>query len=289
MGYTALELAPSDFFAPSRANTISTVETDESEDESNFGDVEEDSGSDRPKVALRPTAKRRARQTRSRRSSKAASVVVEFLDREDLEDDDNATIVSPESLLPVPPSGKGVDLDEKQAASFADFLQRAWAQFQPTQLRAPPIPQLPGMPGWVFPVFVPIQAWPPFRSEKHGDGKKCEGEEEDGSQTMRAYWDSWMAQMGAAMARQGPMSPTEPAVPLSKVTEEEVPSVPIAPTPVAPRPSLLKRFGYSQRSIKVPEKEVKAFSYKPKSKLLVKKGRLRMIDPNLGFVLTPHS
>lgn len=276
MGYTALELAPSDFFAPSRAITPSPSEmgTDESEDESHFGDVEEDSGSDRLKLAHKSTHKHRARQTRAQRPSKAASIVAELSDPED---DDNATIVSPESLLPLPPSGKAVDLDEKQVASFADFLQRTWTQLQPTQLRAPPFPQLPGMPAWVFPIFVPMQAWPPFRSEKHSDTKKEQCLEEDGSQTMRAYWDSWLAQMGSAMARQGQMDSSKSAAPSDNPTETEGGhlTVPVAPTPVAPKPSLLRRLGYSQsqRSIKVPEKEVIAFSYKSKSKSLVKKGK----------------
>ena len=287
MGYTALELAPEDFFAPSRAMTPSaSLQIDESDDESHFGDVEEeDSGCERRKRPSKAiSSRRRIRQSRSRRSSKPASIALapEPSDREDPEFDDNATIVSPEPLMPSPGAGLGKedcgsnlnDVDEKQAAAasfaFANFVQRAWAQFQPRAVKqnlgrnALPIP-FPGVPAWAFPVFVPMQAWPPFRNDRRHHGENGEkgsaGHEEDG------YNYGWLAQMGQAeLEASGKLEDSSATIP--------VPAP--APVPSKSSSSLLKRFGYphAKRTTSVPapvsETEVKAYSYRPRSKSVVK-------------------
>lgn len=265
VGYTAMELAPEGFFDPPRADNGSRNE--ESDDESNFGDVEEDSGPE-SRPPSRAHLRRRARHPRSRRSSRPASAVVSdasdvenhFDNRAITEDDDNATIVSPDTL-PIPDApGKDATLDEKQAASFAAYLQRAWAQFTPPHLR-PQMPQLPGVPAWIFPVFVPIQAWPPFRKKRHNkrsDEKRVATEGE--VHPTQASWENWMTQMEA-----------DHHVPISGKTglAEDVADPPIAPTPSSSR-SLLRRFGYSKKRLEISEKEIQAYSYRPKSKAPVK-------------------
>ncbi|KAH8119263.1 hypothetical protein DFH11DRAFT_1501793 [Phellopilus nigrolimitatus] len=295
MGYTAVELASEDFFG--HVHSSEESQSEESDEESHFGDVEEDSGEgSRPQS--RVPFRRRIRHPRSRRPSKPVSIASDGSDVEQAfdpraaaEDDDNATVVSPE-CLPMPDQPhKDATMDEKQAATFAEFLQRAWAQFNPPHLmpQMPHMPQLPGMPAWVFPVFVPMQAWPPFRTEKRG--KEHNGKEEtadtDGPRSpgneWRASWEKWMAQMSAAMARQNQLAGTTADVsvdvekPLQseakldgKLDAAEVATVlPVTPAPVASR-SILRRFGYGQQPVQVTEKEVKAYSYRPKSKSLVK-------------------
>ncbi|EJD03106.1 uncharacterized protein FOMMEDRAFT_20270 [Fomitiporia mediterranea MF3/22] len=272
MGYTALELAPDDFFGAPREYYETPSEI--SDDESNFGDVEEDSGSE-SRSRSRMQSRRRVRLPRSRRSSKPASVVAsDVSDVEEpfdahaaAEDDDNATVVSPEALPMSDTVGKDATIDEKQAASFAAYLQRAWAQFHPPPLRAP-IPQLPGMPAWVFPVFVPMQAWPPFRNGRHdrgNDEKKLA--EEDDAPSSPPTWEEWMAQMGemGAEGLEKPLSSKE----ANLDADEVVPEPPVAPAPTASR-SILRRFRYKQRPVQVSEQEIQSYTYRPKNKALTK-------------------
>ena len=248
--------------------------------------------------------RRRLRHSRSRRSSKPASVVSDASDVEEpfdydaaADDDDNATVVSPDSLPSPDGPGKEASLDEKQAASFAAFLQRAWTQFQAPHLM-PQMPQLPGMPAWVFPVFVPMQAWPPFRTERREDmsedKEKLDGEESAKSNDFRAMW----TQMAAMMARQQneytSHTGDKVSIPPAKVLYDDTklpspveapvevepagePTVP--PAPVASR-SILRRFRSKQTPAEVPEHDVQAYTYRPtKTKAVVKavkKGEIQL-------------
>ncbi|THH09385.1 hypothetical protein EW145_g2047 [Phellinidium pouzarii] len=284
MGYTASELAPEGFFSHTHSSSESVSE--ESDDESNFGDAEEDSGEEsRPRSRVH--FRRRVRHSLSRHSSMPASSVAsdaeEPLDlHATAEDDDNTTVVSPESLPMLDASGKDTAIDDKQAASFADFLQRAWAQFQPPHLvpQIPHMPQFPGKPAWAFPVFVPMQAWPPFRTEKRGEEQYDKGKtlnvDGDGPRSpgneWRASWEKWMAQMSAAMARQNQLSVGVEQTLKAGANSDAVSDArdaSAAPTSVARR-SILRRFGYGERPLRVTESEVKAYSYRPRTKSLVK-------------------
>ncbi|KAL5528326.1 SPT23 [Sanghuangporus sanghuang] len=264
VGYTALELAPKGFFDPPRI--ANENRTEESDDESNFGDVEEDSGPD-SRPHSRTHFRRRVRHSRSRRSSRPASAVVsDASDAEDhfdirvaTEDDDNATVVSPDALTMPDAPGKDTTMDEKQAATFAAYLQRAWAQITPPHLR-PQMPQLPGVPAWIFPVFVPMQAWPPFRKKRHNKRSDEKREApEDEIHPSHTSWENWMTQMEA---EHRPISG-------KTVLAEDVAEPPVAPAPSSSR-SILRRFGYSQKQLQVSEKEIQAYSYRPKTKAPVK-------------------
>lgn len=252
IGRTAIELAPTGLFDPllTRSPLYTEASGSESDEESQWGDVEEDSG-DEDSVPVRSTnqarvlSKRRLRLPRSRRSSRAASAVqsdisdneaeVEQPDAADVDFDDGATVVSPETDVGDHEKASPSIDEEKRAAaaSFAEYIQRAWAQFQPGQ-RMPQMlhmPQLPGMPAWVYPIFVPMPAWrPPFRIEKSknaandghktvdgaeaieevvevaGSGQKVRpptGTGKDSSVEWRASWEKWTAQMNGAMSDQG--------------------------------------------------------------------------------------
>lgn len=264
-GQTASDLAPEDFFREHRTLDASSPEV--SDDESHFGDNEEDSENE-SRSQVRGHQRRRARRPRSRRSSVPASVASGGFDAEPLNDldDDNATIVSPDGPSMDGLPGKGSAIDEKQAASFADYLQRAWAQFQPPQL----VPQMPGMPAWVFPVFIPMQGWPALRGDKHGkDGGEMKALGVDGptftGSEWRAAWERWTAQTGIAQDKL--TSKAGSAVGID-VTPETVPA-PI-PTPSRSR-SLFRRSGRTQQPPPVSEKEVDEYSYRPTGKSLTRK------------------
>ncbi|KAI5123685.1 hypothetical protein M0805_001713 [Coniferiporia weirii] len=295
MGYTAFELSPE---GSPHTHLGYESESEESDDESHFGDVEEDSSEEsrpRPRVHF----KRRVRHPLSRRSSMPASVTSAVSDNEEpldfhatVEDDDNATVVSPDSSPMLDPSGKESTIDDKQAASFADFLQRTWAQFQAPHL-VPQMPQFPGMPAWAFPVFVPMQVWPPFRFDKREEEHDSDGKASDArspGNEWRISWERWMNQMSAAMARQNQLSlgaeksfKTEAKLDV-KPGADDVPKLHGTPTPVASR-SILRRFGYGQRPPRVQETEVKAYSYRPRTKSLVR--NVKKEDRMLVFFWIP--
>lgn len=293
MGRAISEVAPEGFFssplALSNQNVAGLWNPVESDEESNFGDIEEDSG-DEHRLPSRPHSRtrlrRRLRPSRSVRSSKAVSVASENSDVEDnfeydplADDDDNATIVSPESILMKDSQTKGASMDEKEAASFAVYLQRAWAQLQTPQLipQMPHMPQFPGMPAWVFPVFVPMPAWPPFRGEKRNDSSTPKDNLVDGDESRaqsnewRAYWEKWTA---AAMARQNQM---EKSVSESVTRGDELPAQPeyefdkvsassnSAGATVSSR-SFFRRLRYTPAHTKV-------YSHRNKAKSLVKPGK----------------
>lgn len=289
MGYTALELALDDFFEPSQSTRCETP-VEESDEESHFGDAEDDSGDKLPvRPQTRVHSKRRIRNNdRSRRSSVYSSLVPRSSDNEkpvndrtSVDDDDNATVVSPE-CLPLPKSQiKNADqtMDEKQAASFAEYIQRAWAQFQPPphlRPQMPHMPQLPNMPAWVYPVFIPMQVWPQFRNERHAESDISESGRDELTKEVKsssASWEKWMAQMGAAMTGQGPVDKENVKHhSVSEVVPEVIPEALSPNALVVPSPStsrsLLRRF--RQKEEEVPEKEVMAYSYRPKTKTLVK-------------------
>lgn len=251
-GRTALELAPEGFFREPRTTAESPAGV--SDDESHFGDNEDESD-DETRSQLRGHLRRRNRRPHSRRSSMPASVASDESDVEhnDL-DDDNATIVSPEGPSMTGLPGKDSVIDDKQAASFAEYLQRAWSQFQPPQL----VPQMPGM-AWAFPVFVPMVGWPAFRGDKHG--KEADGE------VKHAAWERWTAQMGAALARQNHLV-TKADSPVGVDLGPGTPLAPI-PTPVQSR-YIFRRSGRGQQPPPVSEKEVNAYTYRSNSKSLVK-------------------
>ena len=288
MGYTALELAPDDFFDQPRSSRCVTPVEEESDEESHFGDAEDDSGDSLP-IRSQPRAhlKRRTRNNdRSRRSSVYSSLGpkasdIEKTSKNQVDDDDTATVVSPE-CLPLPKSQvKNPDpiMNEKQDASFAEFFQRAWAQFQPPphlMPQMPHMPQLPNMPAWVYPVFVPMQAWPQFRNERHAEagveGKVVDDEHSKDTKSPSASWEGLMAQMGAAVTGQGL---SEKRIKKHRSTSELKPELEeksISKSVVVPSPSssrsLLRRS--QQNEEKVSEEEVKSYTYRPKTKTLVK-------------------
>lgn len=292
-GRTAAEVSSIGFFQSLSRNIDSGSASD---DEAEWGDAEEDSEDEivPSRTQSRALARRRVRRPASRRTSKPSSLAAsdasededQFRYAEGLDDDDTATVVSPDSLT----QDTAKDIDEKQvAASFAEYFQRAWAQFQPPHLM-PQMPQLPGVPAWVFPVFVPMPAWPAlpaFRGEKRmgeapGSGEKdVDGELPTPNTEWRAYLERWTAQMTAFANDQRVSATTIPVVPAEVPSMLEAdtvkapapaaePESPPVPAPTASR-SLLRRFGYG--SVQMTDQEVNAFVYRPKrSRTLMKKG-----------------
>lgn len=203
MGRTPVQISSPGFFRPLLTRVRIASQADE---ESQWGDGEDSDAEE--KVAYHShVSSRRSRRSRSHRSSKPASL----LDDEPqididttADDDDGATVVAPESLSSKSPLGKS-GIDEKITAPFAEYFQRAWAQIQAQQLvpnmpNIPNMPQLPGMPEWVFPVYVPITAWPPFRAEKrNGEDESDKDKSYDSAveprspaSEWRVYWEKWM-------------------------------------------------------------------------------------------------
>ncbi|KAF9459812.1 hypothetical protein BDZ94DRAFT_1267410 [Collybia nuda] len=140
---------------------------------------------------------------------------------------------------PPAPSEKSVEklpnpeVDEKQAASFIEMIQRTLAQFPAPQGMIPnmpqlPLPQFPHLPGigmpavpWnalpqipmVFPVFVPMMpGWPAFLGGEHqtpdvnkGGDDMIKGVGAGAIRTaheLRATWEKWVALAVASTAGQ---------------------------------------------------------------------------------------
>lgn len=192
------------------------VEEDVDEDESRWGDAEEESEEE---IHIRP------RNSVVRRTGRLVRREVDPLTSEPSDSDvvtkskPNAEIAATTTsldgkALPPPPA----IVDEKQAASFLETIHRTLARVQATQqglMPHLPLPHLPNMPGvpWaalnnipmVFPVYVP---WP---ASFRGDGKRegvVEGVAPEGldqspkgsiralasPQEWRAFWEKWTMQ-----------------------------------------------------------------------------------------------
>lgn len=104
-------------------------------------------------------------------------------------------------------------VDEKQAASFVETIQRILTQL-PAQSIIPNMPQLPGIPAvpWaalppihlVLPIFVPMPGWPSFLSDKregaqdqHSSNQHTTGSPGHGAartaHELWATWEKWIA------------------------------------------------------------------------------------------------
>ena len=295
IGRTPVQIASPGFFRPLLTRLRISSDADE---ESQWGDGEDSDVEEKISYHSRVSG-HRSHHTQSHKSSKPASLLENDPQVEPdtgVDDDDNATIVAPESIPPPAGSGKG-GIDEKTAASFAEYFQRAWQQIQTQQLmpNMPNMLQRPGMPDWVFPVFVPIAAWPPFRTEKRNsedesDKDKTFGETIEPRSPSSEWRASWEKFIMAANANKLPFAVGLPTGAKNKnkgdqpVQAEEVLSEAdgsvsldsakdsIETSSVQSR-SLLRRFGY--RSSEKNVSRVKAIDHveRPESSLkTIKKG-----------------
>lgn len=193
-------------------------------------------------------------------------------------------------------------VDEKQAASFIEMIQRTLAQFPAPQGMIPnmpqlPLPQFPHLPGigmpavpWgvlpqipmVFPVFVPMMpGWPAFLGGEHqtSDGDKEGDDAAKGmgagairtAQEWRATWEKWVALAVASTARQQ-TEDMPPPVYTPRATVEEPAKVDIAeeqgesegePSEVARPPHASEIRPIGYNMTSVPDQEVNSFAYQP--------------------------
>jgi hypothetical protein len=297
LGRTPVQIASPGFFRPLLTRLRINSQADE---ESQWGDGEDSEVEE--KRSFRSHVSRHSRLSASQLSGKPASLPTDEpqVDPEAaVDDDDNATVVAPESLPSASQPGKGkTDIDEKAAAPIAEYFQRAWAQFQSQQLvpNMPNMPQLPNMPGWVYPVFVPISAWPPFRTEKRSSGDESDKDKsydtnvEPRSPTSewRTAWEKWMLNANGNKLRFA----GEPAKgkgsgdkPVSDEVFSEVDGsvsgggkdVAVAvKAPVKSR-SLLRRFGYRSSDDSIPRvKTVEHAEQAESSVTIIKKGKFEV-------------
>lgn len=291
LGRTAASLSPELF------DSLETILFADSDDESQWADVDDSTDEHtgtRPtkQIILRRSwaATGQSRRRRRRVVSNAGDCIIG--NDEAMDKDDAATVVGVES----PDSTTSPIVDEKTAATFAALLQRAWSQIQTPQFipQMPQIPQLPhfrDVPAWVFPVFVPMPAWPTFLGEKGGKLSSQESVKADVADSNvrvatpegRVSWEKWVAQMSAVMAtmqrtnsdtdhgdKRQKGSPSDAADIGGASPSEEESRIEVAPTP-APTRSILRRFGSS--NVQITDQEVNAYTYRPKqTNKLLKKG-----------------
>ena len=308
-GHTAQEVSTFDF-DDLRSPTVDAHDLSDEldEEESRWGDGEEESEGSEVDVRRRTLVKRRSNRAMNRavRRSTGASASVSS------EDDESAgggEVAVPDAattgVAKSDEAMRGGVIDEKQALSFMDMIQRTLARVQPTQGLMPHLPNLPGMPAvpWdalpqipmVFPVYVP---WPAFLGEKrvdeHGDalddGAGAQGPKGAvrwTAQEWRAFWEKWMMQGTQAQA-QGAVEDDPPPVytPRTQVEaearpqpaqveseeEEEEDEAAVAGPSTLERPSA-RRVGYD--TVRVTDQEVNAYAYRPtnaKPRQVQKKG-----------------
>ncbi|TFY66358.1 hypothetical protein EVG20_g4731 [Dentipellis fragilis] len=282
-GKTAEEIASFDFesLEPFDQDYSDASDGEFDEEESRWGDAEE--SEDEPVVR-----NQMVRRARIRRRSMEVSVSSTSED-ECAQDPSIGKDMRKEEPLPV----GGVD--EKQAATFMNALQRTLAMMQPTQGIIPnmphlPIPHLPNLPGigmpWgalpqipmAFPVDVP---WPAFLVEKR-NGTVLHHEQPRGArrtlwtpQEFRAFWEKWMIQGPPARDDDEPppqytprasetASPSPASAPVEEEEEEEEPVAGPSTAAVAPAASerqASRRPNYNADPL--PDQEVNAYAYRP--------------------------
>ena len=142
-------------------------------------------------------------------------------------------------------------VNDKQAASFVDMIQRTLAPLYAPQGIIPnipqlPLPHLPGMPAvpWgalphipvVFPVFVPMPSWPSLRSEKRDIDQDTATDREGNrantgssairaAQEWRATCEKWMAlAMATATMRQQGQEEAPPPMYTPRTPSKDTPS-----------------------------------------------------------------
>ncbi|KAJ7282910.1 hypothetical protein C8J57DRAFT_1173036 [Mycena rebaudengoi] len=187
-------------------------------------------------------------------------------------------------------------IEDKQAASFIEMIQRTLAQFPgPPQLRKPYLPQLPQLPEmpavpWgalpqlpmVFPVFVP---WPAFLGGDAPGGEPRDGNDANkgigavsirAAQELRGTWEAWEKWIALATGTARQVEETPPPMYTPRETEAAGPSeqeVPAAsetvedPIPVSAEATpeaapVGRRLNYDA-PIPVTEQEVNAYGYLP--------------------------
>lgn len=189
----------------------------EEDEEAAWGDVEEDSSDDARTRVNRRRAGRRKQDvlSSSHRPSEAIA--------------DHAS--SSDGLhVPPGPAEKQAPVDDKHvAATYADLIQRTFAQLQRSKGMLPMMPHLSNLPGvravpWsalpqlpmVFPVFVPTPAWPAFLDKRsYSSDSSAEPEAGEGIRARRpvtaavktanewiAFWERIMQGMAASAPAQ---------------------------------------------------------------------------------------
>ncbi|KAL0956331.1 hypothetical protein HGRIS_002483 [Hohenbuehelia grisea] len=200
------------------------AEESSEDDEARWGDGEEDSDDASRVPSRRAHHKRCRRRHRSHGPEDSTSHV------DSLASDNH---VGGGPLSDVKSDEKTHDLgkvDEKQAASFIDMIQRTFTTLQAPQGIIPNMPQLPlpqfrqltelGIPAvpWnalshipVFPVFVPMPGWPSFRGKEHdaGDRKDESGDKKEAAQEWRTLWERWIWLASANAQHTEDMPPPE--------------------------------------------------------------------------------
>ncbi|TDL26194.1 hypothetical protein BD410DRAFT_571217 [Rickenella mellea] len=291
-GRTAAEISSGDI---SVTITRSVATHPDGSDESGWGDGEEDSADEEALTPPSRAARRRVYRPLSRRPSMPSSRVGSDMSDDEqpvpenpLSDDDAATVVAADH------QNIGNDgIDEKQAAvSFAEIFQRAWTQFQPPHLM-PQMPQLPqvlqlrGVPAWVFPVYVPMPAWPGFLGEKRTDEADSDKvkdsvplEARSPYVDLRASWERWVTQSANQEEISKKLAQTTPPIPLAEAqtntATETITTTPQlvepVPTPAPSSRSLLRRFGYG--SIQITDQDIDAYKPTRTRKTLQKEDRM---------------
>ncbi|KAG6885909.1 hypothetical protein C0993_007927 [Termitomyces sp. T159_Od127] len=290
-----------------------TTEDDaDSDEEAQWGDVEEDSNLPVRRISVRRPSRRNLRRRTRGTSGKNTPVTNRSLDMSRAATPPLSSIDTTEKS-----SEKTNSVDEKQNASFIEMIQRTLAQFPAAQGIIPTIPQLPipqlpnlphlpGMPAvpWnlpqipmVFPVYVPMMpGWPTFLGGDQDAGKN--GGTTDGNDAakgvgagairtaheLRAIWEKWFA-LAIATARQEDLPPPV-------YTPREVEKKPSSATAIevsqsgaageagtslsqaAPPSADTRPIGYKMSS--VPDQDINAYGYRPSAKQTEKLKKKRM-------------
>lgn len=301
--------------------------SDIEEDEAGWGDGEEDSDDERLVIRRIPSASslRRRRRGTQRSWTGTPAALSDAEDEEvppaeqtlDLDDDDGATVVSPDSPKPT----ETETMDEKQAvATYVELLQRAWAN---THLM-PQMPQMPALPQWqfpqlrgvtAFPIFVPMPARPAALNtdeERNVDSKseKTGGDTDTWfpSTEWRASWEKFIAQMTAAAviqnqesgvaekklvvpatATSGGGDNSEASGPLASAPQLEEPAHATAPPEDAreeismeerPLPASSRSLlrRFGYGAVPVAEQEVKTYAYRPERARKQNKGKFQLMN-----------
>ncbi|EGO00107.1 hypothetical protein SERLA73DRAFT_107088 [Serpula lacrymans var. lacrymans S7.3] len=295
LGKTPEEIAPTGFFADIiSSESEQSYEADDDDDgESRWGDVETEDETHEVTVKRRVTDRisRRRVDDSSQQAERKQTPEIPRMDTSQGDLDTSSDIKKP----------KDVEGDEKHTASFVDMIQRTLAQLHAPQGIIPnmpqlPLPHLPEMPTvpWaalpqipmVFPVFVPMPAWPSFLTDKRDEQQEyIQGEDAvrpTGSATMRAAqewratWEKWTA-LAIATATMRQQQNVEEAPPMytprenseddqpsqqhasSSVSDGEASNPPNRPSNTADRPS--RRVGYE--NLQIADQEVNAYGYRP--------------------------
>ncbi|KDQ57643.1 hypothetical protein JAAARDRAFT_35333 [Jaapia argillacea MUCL 33604] len=282
-----------DWSAPHRR-----MDQEEEDEEATWGDAEEDSGDETASGFHHHRLHRRITRRINRSAPDSGLTELATNLKSPLPPTSSLSLLSEKQKEKMPETHP--EVDEKQAASFVNMIQRTLSQGIMPNMPNLPFPNIPGMPAvhWgalqqipmVFPVYVPIPGWPAFLgNEKRGEQSDSEGESSQkragNNQTQawagsvlsahewRAVWERWMKQNFVRQEVEEVPPPAytpraeektpEPVVEVESESDSQ-PQPAVVPLPMASERTASRRVAYGTQPI--PDQEVNAYAYRPTKK-----------------------